>query len=185
MNKTFLCAAIIAAAASAAPSAFAADGRVTLNGSINAVTCTVKGGAGTDGSDNNFTVTMDSAPQSQLAVAGATAGDTPFSVVIGGPGEVGCTNGKVARLEFDAAASPVDTMFGRLRNDSGTAQNVLVGLLDGAGNTIDLRNNANTPTATITGNTATLNFVAQYYTKLVAATAGTVQTFAMYSIEYN
>jgi major type 1 subunit fimbrin (pilin) len=128
---------------------------------------------------------MDSAPQSQLGAAGATAGDTPFSVIIGGPGEVGCTNGKLASLLFDASSSPVDTMFGRLRNDTGTATNVLVGILDGARNPIDLRTNTNTPQATIAGNTATLNFIAQYYVPFMAATAGTVQTYAMYSIQYN
>jgi len=165
MKKTLLSAALVAVVGAAVvPSAFAADGKITFKGTISDVTCTVTGGAGTDGGVQNFTVTLPTIPKTALDVAGDRAGDTPFSVIIGGTGQTGCTNGKMASLRFEPAQSPIDAATGRLINSiaAGSAAVVQVGLLNDAKQDINLYTSAGTSAAAIAGNTATLNYWAQY-----------------------
>ncbi|MGH8044078.1 MAG: hypothetical protein ACREOX_05685 [Stenotrophomonas sp.] len=97
MNRIATSTALLAIAGFFANSASAADGRITLSGSIDSVTCSVRGGTGTDGSDGDFTVNMRSATQAELANDGDMAGYTQFSLIVGGAGQAGCTNGKVAK----------------------------------------------------------------------------------------
>jgi len=188
MKKTLLSAALVAVVGSAViPSAFAADGKITFKGQISDVTCTVTGGTGTDGGAQNFTVTLPTIPKTALDVAGDRAGDTPFSVVIGGTGQTGCTNGKVASLKFEAAQSPVDAATGRLINSiaAGSAAVVQVGLLNDTKQDINLYTSAGSTAAAIAGNTATLNYWAQYYAPTTGVTSGAVDTYVMYSAQYN
>lgn len=188
MNKTLLSTAMVAALGFAAiGTASAADGKITFKGQIEDTTCTVAGGTGTDGGAQNFTVTLPTVSKLALDTAGDRAGDTPFSIVIGGSGQTGCTNGKVVKIKFEGAQSPVDAATGRLKNTvaAGNASVVQVGLLNDAKADINLVDNTNSPTATIASNTATLNYWAQYYAPATGVTAGLVDTFAMYSVVYN
>jgi len=188
MNKTLLSAAMAATLGFvAAGTASAADGKISFKGTISDVTCTVTGGAGTDAGVQNFTVTLPTVGKTALATSGSRAGDTLFSVIFGGAGQTGCTNGKVASLRFEAAQSPVDAATGRLINSTGagSAAVVQVGLLNNSKQDINLYSGANSPSATIAGNTATVNYWAQYYAPAAGVTAGSVDTYVMYSVVYN
>ncbi|MEJ8812454.1 fimbrial protein [Variovorax ureilyticus] len=186
MKKNLLSAALtVVIGASVVPSAFAADGKITFKGQIEDATCSVTGGAGTDGGAQDFTVTLDKVQKAALGVAGARAGDKAFSVKIGGAGETGCPDGKIAGLKFEQAQSPVDVATGRLTNVAGTAAVVQVGLLNEQKQDINLNDGTNAPVATIAGNTATINYFAQYYAPATGVTAGTVDTYVMYSVAYN
>lgn len=188
MNKALLSTAMVAALGFAAiGTASAADGKITFKGKIEDTTCSVTGGTGTDGVAQNFIVTLPTVSKSTLAAAGSRAGDTQFSVVVGGAGQTGCTDGKVVKVKFEGAQSPVDAATGRLKNTvaAGNAAVVQVGLLNDAKADINLIDNTNSPTATIASNTATLSYWAQYYAPATGVTAGLVDTFAMYSVVYN
>jgi len=188
VNKTFLSSALVAVLGVAAiPSAFAADGKVTFTGDITDITCTVTAGTGTTGSNGNFAVAMGSVNKSALASVGARAADTPFALVVGGSGQTDCTNGKVVKLRFEPAQSPVDMTTGRLTNAAGTAAVVQVGLLNKNKADINLANpnDAANIGETITGNTATMNYWAQMYAPAAGVTSGTVNTYVMYSLTYN
>ena len=187
MNKILLSTAMLALGFAAVGTASAADGKITFKGTISDVTCTVTGGTGTDAGAQNFIVNLPTVSKTALDAAGDRAGDTAFSVVIGGAGQTGCTNGKVASLKFEPTQSPVDAVTGRLINSvvAGSAAVVQVGLMNQAKQDINLYTDANSPTATIAGNTATLNYWAQYYAPTTGVTSGTVDTYVMYSAVYN
>lgn len=188
MSKTLISAALFAAMSLTSLSAAAADGTITFSGNISTVTCTVKGGDNTDGGASDFTVGLPSVSTTALKAAGESAGDTRFSVVIGGAGQTGCTNGKVARLRFETTTQTIDAANGgRLKNTAaGGASNVLVGLLNKGNAPINLSNDAGIEGSKeqIAGNTATLLYTAQYYAT-APATAGDVNTFVNYSVVYN
>ncbi|HEY0506075.1 MAG TPA: fimbrial protein [Lysobacter sp.] len=188
MNKILLSTAMVGALGFAAVgTASAADGKITFTGDITDVTCTVTAGAGTTGSNGNFAVAMGSVNKSALATVGARAGDTPFALIIGGSGQTGCTDGKVVKLRFEPAQSPVDMATGKLTNAAGTAPVVQVGLLNKNKADINLANpyDAANLGETITGNTATMNYWAQMYAPAIGVDAGSVDTFVMYSLQYN
>lgn len=188
MNKTLLSTAMVAALGFAAiGTASAADGKISFKGQIIDLTCTVTGGTGTNAGAQDFSVQLPTVYSSALDSAGDRAGDTPFSVVVGGAGQTGCVDGKVVKLRFEAGQSPVDAATGRLKNTVavGNAPVVQVGLLNDAKADINLVDSANSQTATITGNTATLNYWAQYYAPAAGVTQGLVDTFVMYSLAYN
>ncbi|WP_342316336.1 fimbrial protein [Lysobacter sp. FW306-1B-D06B] len=169
---------------SATAPAFAADGSITFNGEILDSTCTVTGGAGTDGGVKDLTVTLPTIQKAALAAANQVAGETPFTIVIGGAGQTGCVNGKTAKLWWEQSGSDIDTATGRLKNNGGSATNVQIDVKNSAGASINFATNANPSTAVIAGNTATLNYAAQYYAT-AAATAGTVTSKVIYSVAYN
>jgi major type 1 subunit fimbrin (pilin) len=177
--------------------ASAADGTITFNGTITDTTCTITGGGAATGT-GNITVTLPTVSTSALATDGATAGDTNFSLVLGGGTK--CANGKTAALWVETSQTPaLDTSTGALKNQStGGAGNVQVRMVNPANNQpINLGVNAavtngatiiaanNQPAATIAANTATLNYLAQYLAKGGAATAGKVSTYLTYSMQYN
>ncbi|WP_396616064.1 fimbrial protein [Lysobacter soli] len=188
MSKTLISAALFAAIGFTSSAATAADGKITFTGTISDVTCTIKGGDNTDGGTSNFTVKLPTVSTTALASSGQSAGDTPFSVVVGGSGQTGCTNGKIAKMWFESSTPTIDAARGgRLKNTAaGGATNVLVGLLNKAGATIDLSTNAGGEGSKeqIADNTATLKYTAQYYAT-GAATAGDVNTYVNYSVVYN
>ncbi|WP_201314148.1 fimbrial protein [Dyella sp. EPa41] len=175
----------------------ASDGTITFNGEITDTTCTVTGGGAATGS-GNITVTLPIVSASALANSGQTAGDTRFSLILGGG--TNCTDGKTAALWIETTQTPaLDTATGALRNQaSGGAGNVQVRMVNPANNQpINLGINAavtsgasviaanNQPAATISGNTATLDYVAQYLANGGAATPGAVTTYLTYSMQYN
>jgi major type 1 subunit fimbrin (pilin) len=197
MKKTLFSAALALAFGLVAVQASAADGTITFNGQITDTTCTITGGGAATGT-GNITVTLPTVSTSALPADGKTAGDTAFSLILGGG--TNCTNGKTASLWVETTATPaLDTSTGALKNQAaGGATNVQVRMVNPANNQpINLGINAavtngatlvaasNQPAATIAGNTATLNYVGQYLAKGGAATAGAVTTYLTYSMQYN
>lgn len=161
-------------------------GTMTFNGAVIDATCTVRGGSGSDGGQGNFTVALDPVPATSLTAAGATANRKPFSVVIGGPGQGSCVNGKVARLSFVPSSPRIDAATGTLNNAlPNEAANTNIQILDSTNTPINLAsvaNGVNSPV--IADNTTTINLGAQYYAT-GAATAGQVSTNVQYGVTYN
>jgi len=196
MKKTLFSAALAATFGLVAMQASASDGQITFTGNITDSTCVVIGGAGTDGATGNVTVTLPTVSSGAFAAAGATAGDTPFSLIVKDNGGGKCADGTKVTLHFDGATAPatggftgtmVDSASGRLNNLTGTGQatNVQVGVYDNTGAAINMWTSANSPQATVSGGQATLNYVAKYYATAAAPGAGAVKTAVMYSLQYN
>ncbi|RAO76879.1 fimbrial protein [Dyella jiangningensis] len=199
MKKTLISTAMAAVLGFAALSpmvASATDGTITFNGQVTDTTCVVTGGGMATGT-GNITVTLPTVSTSALPKDGVTAGDTPFSLILSG---ANCTDGKTAALWVETTATPaLDTATNALRNQAaGGAGNVEVQMLNPANNqqiklgvndyvvngqTVLAANNQ--PAATISGNTATLNYIAQYLAVGGASTAGAVTTYLTYSMQYN
>lgn len=192
MNKHLLSAALVAAfGLTAIGNASAADGKITFTGTISDQTCTVTGGTGTNGAAGDFTVTLPTVATTALSAADKVAGETPFTVIIGGAGQTGCgagTPSKVARLHFEPLSSPVSSATGRLINQAaaGAATLVEVELLNKANQPINISTGANATGSeeTITSNTATLKYGARYHATGGASTAGAVSTYVNYSVVY-
>jgi major type 1 subunit fimbrin (pilin) len=175
------------AAAGVASAAASTGGTITFTGAVTDETCTVTGGAGTNGGTGNFTVALDPVPASALAAATDTAGNKTFEVIIGGPGQSTCVDGKVATMSFVPSSPQIDPATGALVNAlSGQATNTEVQVLDGTGTAIALNDPANGVTfPAIANNTATVDFQAQYLAVNGGATAGLVSTDVLYQVVYN
>lgn len=174
------------AAAGSVSAASSAGGVITFHGQITDETCTVQGGSGTDGGRDNFSVTLKAVGASKLASSGATASPQPFQVIIGGPGQATCTDGKVGSMYFLPSSPQVSATTGNLTNVlSGESTNAEIQMLNKGGAVIDLRNQASgQQTFTIANNTATLDYAAQYYAT-GAATPGKLETNVVYAVVYN
>jgi major type 1 subunit fimbrin (pilin) len=173
MKKILLVAAAVAGLASIAP-AFAADGTITINGSVTSTTCTITGGG-------NVTVALPAATTAALATNGAVANRTPFAINL-----TGCAANTKATAYFEPAAN-IDATTGNLRNatGAGNATNVQVQLFNADTTAINLAGVAgsqNSKQVTI-GTAAPMNFYAGYYAT-GQATAGTVTTSVMYTLQY-
>ncbi|RDS84183.1 fimbrial protein [Dyella psychrodurans] len=173
----------IAGSASAQSSS---GGTITFTGSVTDATCTVTGGTGTSGGTGNFSVALDQVDASVLSAAGVTANPKMFDVIIGGPGQGTCEDGKVASMSFLPSSIYIDAATGALSNAlSGEATNTEIQLLDSTNAVIDLRMGAVAGMATIANNTATIPFTAQYLAVNGAATPGLVSTNVVYAVTYN
>ncbi|MFC4761904.1 fimbrial protein [Dyella koreensis] len=172
-----------------AGSAVAANnsGTITFTGAVNDVTCTVKGGSGSDGGTGDFVVGLTPADASQLAAAGDIANPKRFDVQIGGPGQGTCTDGKIGAMSFETASPQIDAATGALRNVlAGEATNVQVQLADAAGTVINLADPSFSVPFTIdANNTAIIPYTAQYLAVNGAATPGLVRTDVLYKVVYN
>jgi major type 1 subunit fimbrin (pilin) len=188
MKQIIIAAALaLALGASATASAQAANGgSITFTGAVNDNSCTVRGGAGTDGGTGNFGVILDTVNPGQLATDGATAASKAFQVVIGGAGQATCADDKIASMSFAPTSALIDPVTGALQNSlSGEATNVQIQLGNGTTNApIDLADPNNVSTATIAGNTATIPYFARYLAT-GAATVGLVSTNVTYAVTYN
>ena len=176
MKKTLLAIPLLVLATS---SVFAADGTITINGQVTDKTCTVNAGTTKD-----FTVTLPTVSKSVLAVAGATAGRTPFTINL-----TECTAGSKVATYFEPG-STVDFNTGRLINASGTATNVQVQLLGSSNEVIPVLAGAatggvqaNSQVVAVTNGSADLNYYAEYYAT-GASTPGSVATTVKYTIIY-
>jgi major type 1 subunit fimbrin (pilin) len=169
--------AIAIATAFAMPAvSHAADGTITINGQITAQTCTISG----NGGGKDFTVILPVVSASALAIAGATAGLTPFSIAL-----TACTpnSGNVSTY-FEMGAN-VNTVTGQLKNTGVT--NVEVGLLNASASLITVGaavGAQNSPSVAITSGSATLSYFAEYVATGVVAGPGVVSTSVMYSLIY-
>jgi len=156
----------------------ASDGTITFNGSIVATTCTINGG----GAASSFTVTLPPVDKSALSAAGQTAAPTPVTFNL-----TTCPATTAVHTLFELGAT-VDTTTGNLKNSTGTATGVQIGLLNPALAAINIATQANdgagTGLTTSAAGAATLTYYAQYVAT-AAATSGTVATTVTYSIVYN
>jgi major type 1 subunit fimbrin (pilin) len=164
---------------------------ITFNGTILDTTCNVTGGSGTNGGTaGSFVVALPQISKTALSTAGATAGDTGFSVVIGAPsgqpGTCDSMNGKTAKLHWNINQLSIDAANNVLKN-TGTATNVGVQLASANGSVVDLSNVASATNvgSVVSGGTTELNYVASYKAIAGAAGQGTVQTSLEYVVEYN
>ncbi|MDI9240563.1 fimbrial protein [Lysobacter sp. LF1] len=184
MNKLLLSTALVAVLA--APSAFASSGKITITGLIVDGTCTVAAGTNTTGTGGDLTVALDTAHTSDLAAAASYAMTKDFDIKVGGGAGDTC-NGKVSQLVYeDVAGGSMINADGFLDN-TGTATNVGVRLLNGVSRApINLKTAANNPTATpAAGTPGVLKYAAQYFSKAGGASAGTVNTYVSYTVAYN
>ncbi|WP_180001881.1 MULTISPECIES: fimbrial protein [unclassified Acinetobacter] len=170
MKKILLASSLIVLGMS---SAFAADGKITINGLVTDNTCVVTTPQGKD-----LTVTLPTVSKLSLASDGATAGRTPFTL-----GLTGCQAGDVGTY-FEPGAT-VDFATGLL-NNAGEATNVKVQLV--GDNNLPIRvlagpqENSQFVTVNADGSAA-LNYYAEYYAT-GAATSGDVTTSVQYTITY-
>lgn len=189
MKKILLSSAMVAVLGIvAAPSAFAATGKITINGLLKAGTCAVTPGTGATGTAADMIVTLDTVQASSLSAANSYAATKPFEIAVGGGGSDTC-NGQVTKLIFENVGAPGSTINadGFLDNSAtGTATNVGVRLLNGNDHgVINLITGANNPTVTpVSGTPGVLKYQAQYFSKAGGATAGTVNTFVTYTVSY-
>ncbi len=174
MKKMILAASTIIIGLS---SAYAADGKVTINGKVTDQTCTV------DTSSKNITVILPTVSKSTLFAAGETAGRTPFFVKL-----TNCSIGQVTTY-FEPGAT-VDSTTGRLNNQAAgsPATRVQVQLLTDNGVVLPILGVPPTDPAqwkviSSSGGAATLNYFAEYIAT-GAATAGDVTTSVQYTMIY-
>ncbi|MEI2266795.1 fimbrial protein [Erwinia sp. CGal63] len=174
MKKTLI-STLSAIAALTAFNASASDGTITFNGEVINQTCEVNPAGSSD-----FTVDLPAVATSQLATAGTTAGETPFTIDL-----ANCDLTKDGAYAFFEAGGTVDEN-GRLINN-GNATNVALELVDVNNKVIkagDAQQADSSSAAVIDANgNASLSYTARYYAT-GAATAGTVTTSVTYSIAY-
>ncbi|MBL5902964.1 fimbrial protein [Serratia fonticola] len=175
-TKTTLLAAVIGM--TFAGSALAADGTITINGTITDTTCDIS----VNNQSKDATVTLPTISISALPTVGATAGATPFSIAL--------TNCAGATLNtastFFEAGAYVEQSTGRLNNSaSGTATNVQVQLLNANLGSI-MAGSAHSQgdvVVDISSGGGVMNYFAQYYAN-GTVTPGTVNTQVDYTIIY-
>jgi major type 1 subunit fimbrin (pilin) len=165
--------------------AHAADGTITINGSVTDTTCSINGVAA--GSPADVTVTLPTVPAGSLASAGAVAGTSNLGdIKLTLSGCSGTATKAVARFENGPT---VDQSSGYLLNKASAspAQNVEVRLLNAQMQPINILNNANNDVAAngavISGGAAMLNYFAQYYAT-GKAQPGSVNTSVQYTMQY-
>lgn len=178
MNKIAIALAGALTLGAAASAHAQSDGTITFTGEVLSASCAIDAG-GSGAAD--ATVTLPNVAENSLNAAGARIGDTPFSIVVGSVGTP-CNQTNVQayfhnRGNVNAA--------GRLNNAVGVgrATNVEIAVLNADHQDINLSNNTNSKTVSISGGTAKLDFFGQYYAT-GAAGAGTVSTGVEYSIVY-
>jgi major type 1 subunit fimbrin (pilin) len=167
------------------PTAHAADGTITVNGTVSNTTCSINGMA--NGSPANVTATLPTVTAGALATAGATAGiSNPGDIALVLSGCSGPATKAVARFEN---GTTVNQTSGNLVNQASAspATNVEVRLLNQKLQPINLVTNANNDIATngaaISAGAATLHYFAQYIAT-GKATAGAVNTTVQYTMQY-
>lgn len=190
MSKRLLSAALIAGLGLAfVPGAHAAnsvsnstpDGVINITGTVVAQTCKVDGNS--FGTSDTITVGLPTVLTSNLASAGAVAGQKPFAINI-----TGCDSA-LSTVQTYFSGSNIDSTTGNLAN-SGTAGNVQVQLLNSDNSAIDLSGadataqNSKVANLDSSGN-ATLQYVAQYIANGAAAGAGDVNTSVQFTMVYN
>lgn len=154
-----------------------ANNTITFIGEVSDQTCDVT----INGNASNPTVLLPTVSTADLASAGATAGETAFTIAVSG-----CTAA--------AQALPINTVFvgnsvtgaGNLGN-TGTATNVALQLLDGVGGTgINLIGGATVAGLNLdaAATSASYDFAVQYITETGTATSGSVTGSVQYAVSY-
>lgn len=185
VSAVALAAGVLVMGSAQAQSTSFAGGDIRITGSVTDATCTITGGPGTDGGTGNVGVALDPVAATSLQKAGDVANRKPFTLIIGGPGQGSCVDGKVAELSFNVASSRIDAATGTLTNALvGEATNTNIQMTDETGTALDLANPAVLiESPEIANNTSTLKLGAQYYAT-GAATPGLVDTSVQYRVKY-
>jgi major type 1 subunit fimbrin (pilin) len=178
--KTALLATAIAATGLLATSANAAtDGTITITGTVVPQTCQVDGNA--YGTSDVKAVTLPSVMATKLNTAGAIAGKTGFSIAV-----TNCPS-LLTSVQTYFSGGNINSSNGNLGN-TGTATNVQVQLLNASGAVMDLSKSTataqNSPSVSLSGGAATLNYSAQYYANGGAAGAGSVTSTVDFTMIY-
>lgn len=180
MKKVLLSATIASIVmVTAASSALASDGTITINGKVTDTTCNIS----VNGGNASNTVTLPTVSTSALASTGATAAPTPFNIVLSG-----CTGStQTSASTFFETGVNVDTNSGRLNNAAtgDAATNVQIELLNKDSGVINIGSaleQGDVWTAFDKDNTK-MTYIAQYYAT-AQATAGNVSTSVTYSVVY-
>jgi len=163
----------------------AADGTITIQGSVSDTTCSINGAA--SGTPADISVTLPTVQAGSLASAGAVAGTSnmgDIQMVLSGCS--GAASKAIARFEN---GSTVDQSSGYLKNmaSANGAQNVQVRLLNASMQPINIVTGQNNDIASngmaITGGSAVLKYFAQYFAT-GKAQAGSVSTSVQYTMQY-
>lgn len=180
MKKLVLAVSIFTAVVSVSAAQAASTGTITFNGLLTANTCDVS----VAGETADATVVLPTISVSQLTTATNTAGRTGFDMAL-----TNCAGTLETASAFFESGTSVDITTGRLRNMSGSAENVELQLRDGssatqaviqAGNTNQI---ANTSYVDVSTGSATLPYAVEYYAT-DETKAGTVVSNVVYSIQY-
>lgn len=181
MKKLIPAMSIGALMALASLGAQAADGTITITGTVTDTTCSINGG--TAGAAFNKTIVLPTVTASSLRALGETAGtsqpaDLEFKLT-------SCSSGTKAIASFENGPL-IDQGNGNLIN-TGTAKNVQVQLLNANMAPINVTTNSNNQLATdggaISGGAADLKYYARYFAT-GQAEAGTVNTSVQFSMQY-
>jgi len=178
MKKSIVASLIVGALAASSQFAMASDGTITINGLVTSNTCAISG----NGGGKDFTVTLPSVSAASLAVAGQTAGRTPFSINL-----TGCNPVDGGVHAFFEPGPTTDLATGRLILAGGGASNVQIGLLNDDFSEIKAGAadaSQNSKSVTMAAGAATLSYYAQYYAT-GAAVPGVANSSVMYTLSYN
>ena len=154
---------------------YAADGSIDISGGgVAGTTCTINGGS------SNLSPQLPPVSPSALAIAGSTAGRTPFQLQL-----TDCPTGGSVTTYFEPGPS-VNFTTGRLTLDAGGATNVEVGLLNDTFGRIQLGapfGSQGSQVVSIATPTVNFNYYAQYES-LGQAGPGAANTRVEYSLIY-
>lgn len=166
----------------ASTSAFAADGTITINGEVSAVTCNLS----INGQGKNPIVTLPTLSTSAFTGIGSVAGLTQFTFELSG-----CLNstGKAARAYFEPNATGVGGL-GNVINTSGTGSGLAFQLLNKdkkfINPNLDVMNQD--PDDTLfgisSGGAATMIYYTQYVQVTSPISPGTIKGSVAYDIHY-
>lgn len=182
MKKTLLAAALATTAALSFSSAFAADGTVNFTGSVTDTACVVDMGG-----TNVLAVQMGKISKSSFTVAGTVAAATKFTLQL-----KSCPSATTATVKFDGIAANGDDKVLALTTGTGVATGLGIQLSDKSGAVLPLATNSTSYTLLKKDLTATppadvndLVFTARYISTAAAVTAGSANSTATFSINYN
>lgn len=160
-------------------SALSYDGTINFVGKILDQTCSVTTGS------KNLTVTLPAVSKTLLDTPAKTAALTPFVIELNGCDAGASSGGQSVKAYFEPNAT-TDFTTGNL-NNTGTATNVQVQLLNADGNTPVILGkdvaSQNTTATRIDASDVKLRYNARYYAT-GAATAGDVAATVNYTIAY-
>jgi type 1 fimbria pilin len=167
---------------------FGTSKSLSTNLILPTITLTAPSCSLTTGSQN-IAVTLPGVSTSSLSTAGLVNGRTAFSIAV-----TGCPTSVSTVATYFNSGATIDATSGNLLNSTGSARNVEVQLLNGAGGSAAALSAINLTGAqataqnssqyNLTGGATTLNYFAQYIASGGAATAGTVSTSVTFTIAY-
>jgi len=172
-NLAFSTLSAVAVLAALSTNALAVDtGTINFNGEVIGQTCEVLPADGT------YNVTLPAVSAAALSGAGATTETTAFNIALTNCSSV--VGGVYAFFE-----QGTNVLDGKLVNN-GTAENIVVELLDSNGSVINAGSTdqaENAATVVVSEGNASLNYSARYLAT-GTVTAGTISTSVTYSIAY-